>query len=108
MSQTTNKKSTARAPQTAQALRGVGICNRLASIETSHKQAVVDLLRGLLQYAEQPGADVRSIFFALQEGPNGFRTGVTGHYRSRPIDALPAMEALRRKLRWELCFTELA
>lgn len=108
MPQTAIKKTATRAPQTAQALRGVGICNKLASIETSHKQAVVELLRDLAAYAERPDTDVRSLFIGMQEGPSSFMTGVAGHYRNRPIDALPALEALRRKLRWENCFTELA
>lgn len=66
------------------------------------------VLRGLADQAESPNTDFRSLFYGIQDGPTGFRTGITGHWRRHPIDALPAFEALRRKLRWELSFKELA
>jgi len=66
------------------------------------------VLRGLADQAESEDSDYRSLFYGIQEGPTGFQTGVCGHWRRHPIDSLPALEALRRKLRWELSFQELA
>lgn len=66
------------------------------------------MLRDLADLAESEDTDYRSLFYAIQEGPAGFRTGIAGHWRRHPIDALPALEAVRRKLRWELSFQELA
>jgi hypothetical protein len=77
-------------------------------IETKTKEEVAAVLRGLADLAASPDTDFRSLFYAIQDGPTGFRTGVCGHYRRHPIDALPALEAMRRKLRWELSFKELA
>lgn len=66
------------------------------------------MLRDLADLAESEDTDYRSLFYAIQEGPTGFRTGIVGHWRRHPIDALPAREALNRKLRWENSFIELA
>jgi hypothetical protein len=81
---------------------------QLVLIEIKTKAEVATLLRDLANLAESPDTDFRSLVYAIQDGPTGFRTGVCGHYRRNPIDALPALEALRRKLRWELSFKELA
>ena len=81
---------------------------QLVQIETKTKAEVAAVLRDLADQAESEDTDFRALFYGIQEGPRGFRTGIVGHYRRHPIDALPALEALRRKLRWELSFTELA
>jgi len=81
---------------------------KVVRIEKKTKQEVAALLRDLADLAESDDTDFRSLFYGIQDGPTGFRTGVCGHYRRHPIDALPALEALRRKLRWELSFNELA
>jgi len=81
---------------------------QLLRVDQLTKKEAATLLRDLADLAESSDTDFRSVLYAIQDGPTGFRTGITGHWRRHPIDALPALEALRRKLRWELSFQELA
>lgn len=81
---------------------------QVVGVRTKTKKEMAAALRDLADRAESPDTDCRSLFWGIQEGANGFRTGVVGHWRRNPIEALPALEALQRKLRWESSFIELA